>query len=106
MWTRDRRGEENPTGTPTTAATTVRLREPSPESMRTISAAIVVTTVSLATAYGTCTGSSSQLPTSQCEAWQDLWTETGGPEWTYCNDAKFKLDPCACGVVGCSKKHI
>ena len=76
-------------------------------------AALVVTTTSLAvsiasagtssTTYEKCVGTtkehgvggiSSQLPVSECNAWQDFWTGTKGPHWAYSNNTKCKLDPC------------
>ena len=49
----------------------------------------VVTAASVA-----CTGSSTNLAPDQCNAWVDLYDQTGGAKWTACSDNR--LDPCAC----------
>jgi hypothetical protein len=41
-----------------------------------------------------CAGSSTNLAPDQCNAWVDVYDQTGGAKWTACSDNR--LDPCAC----------
>jgi hypothetical protein len=41
-----------------------------------------------------CTGSSTQLPAAQCNAWIKLFEATDGPHWNYCTESR--TDPCSC----------
>ena len=46
-----------------------------------------------------CTGTSANLNTAECTAWQSLYDGTGGAtQWTHCG--ANRLDPCACSYVG------
>ena len=45
-------------------------------------------------AHGTCTGASSDLTVSECNAWQDLRAATGAAGWSPgCIGAQYQLDP-------------
>jgi hypothetical protein len=48
-----------------------------------------------------CTGTSTQLPQPQCDAWGDFYDALGGEGWKVCTGTKY--DPCSCstGQKGC-----
>ena len=55
--------------------------------------------------------SSDELSAEDCQAWLQLWDNTDGDGWTYCNDY-YKNDPCSCfyqlddyGIM-CQNKRI
>ena len=51
--------------------------------------------------FDKCIGSSSDLSETDCQAWQALYSSTGGSKWDFCSDKR--LDPCSCNyrdVVG------
>jgi hypothetical protein len=41
-----------------------------------------------------CTGSSTQLPQDQCDAWKDFYDALNGDGWTTCKGTR--TDPCSC----------
>ena len=51
-----------------------------------------------------CTGKSSQLPPTQCNAYVDFFDDAGGPDWFLCE--RSREDPCSCegGPVTCNKE--
>jgi hypothetical protein len=42
-----------------------------------------------------CVNKSASLDPLECQAWQEFWSATDGPSWTFCK-AGFKTNPCGC----------
>ena len=45
---------------------------------------------------GICTGSSANIPDSECKVWGEMWTDLSGPTWHMCNTTAYQTDPCSC----------